>query len=102
MYNCSVITNVNLFFKWPKLNLKLQPRFKKNQLYLVLVFMLKLKHLALKQVKTIKRPTEGKVNKMAQSEKKRVEGKKPLNRSTKVKFGKRLKANYLILEKLTN
>jgi len=39
---------------------------------------------------------------MAQSEKKRVVGKKPLSKKTKVKFGKRLKANYLILEKLTN
>jgi len=39
---------------------------------------------------------------MAQSEKKRVEGKKPLSRKTQVKFGKRLKANYLILNKLTN
>jgi len=102
MYNCSVITNVNLFFKWQKLNPKLQLRSKKNQTYLVQVFMLKLKHLALKQAKTIKRPTEGKVDKMAQSEKKRVEGKKPLSRSTKIKFGKRLKANYIILNKLTN
>ncbi len=102
MYNCSVITNVNLFFKWPKLNPKLQPRFKKNQTYPAQVFMLKLKHLALKQAKTIKRPTEGKVDKMAQSEKKRVEGKKPLSKKTKVKFGKRLKANYIVLNKLTN
>ena len=102
MYNCSVITNVNLFFKWQKLNPKLQLRSKKNQTYLAQVFMLKLKHLALKQVKTIKRPTEGKVDKMAQSEKKRVEGKKPLSKSTKVKFGKRLKANYIVLNKLTN
>ena len=39
---------------------------------------------------------------MAQSEKKRVEGKKPLSRKTKVKFGKRLEANYLVLNKLTN
>ncbi len=39
---------------------------------------------------------------MAQSEKKRVEDKKPLSRSTKVKFGKRLKANYIVLNKLTN
>ncbi len=38
---------------------------------------------------------------MAQSEKKRVEGKKPLSKKTKVKFGKRLKANYIILDKLT-
>jgi hypothetical protein len=102
MYNCSVITNVNLFFKWQKLNPKLQPRFKKNLMYLVLVFMLKLKHLVLKPVKTIKKPTEGKVDKMAQSEKKRVEGKKPLSKKTKVKFGKRLKANYIVLNKLTN
>jgi hypothetical protein len=102
MYNCSVITNVNLFFKWQKLNPKLQPRFKKNQLYLVLVFMLKLKHLSSKLVNFIKRPTEGKVNKMAKSEKKRVEGKKPLSKKTKVKFGKRLKANYIVLNKLTN
>jgi hypothetical protein len=39
---------------------------------------------------------------MAQSEKKRVEGKKPLSKKTKIKFGKRLKANYIILNKLTN
>jgi hypothetical protein len=39
---------------------------------------------------------------MAQSEKKRVEGKKPLSRSTQIKFGKRLKANYIVLNKLTN
>jgi hypothetical protein len=100
MYNCSVITNVNLFFKWPKLNPKLQPRFKKNQTYPAQVFMLKLKHLALKQVKTIKRPTEGKVDKMAQSEKKRVIGKKPLSRSTQIKFEKRLKNNHNVIKKL--
>ena len=102
MYNCSVITNVNLFFKWPKSNLKLHLLSKKDLKYLVLVFMLKLKHLASNQVNFIKRPTEGKVNKMAQSEKKRVEGKKPLSKKTKVKFGKRLKANYIVLNKLTN
>jgi hypothetical protein len=34
------------------------------------VFMLKLKHLALKQVKTIKRPTEGKVDNGTIQEKK--------------------------------
>ena len=102
MYNCSVITNVNLFFKWQKLNPKQQLHSKKNQTYLAQVFMLKLKHLTLKQVKTIKRPTEGRVNKMAKSEKKRVEGKRPLSKKTKVKFGKRLKANYLVLNKLTN
>lgn len=91
-----------MFFKWQKLNPKLQLRFKKNQLYLAQVFTLKLKHLALKPVNFIKRPTEGKVNKMAQSEKKRVEGRKPLSKKTKVKFGKRLKANYIVLNKLTN
>ena len=102
MYNCSVIINVNLFFKWQKLNLKLHLLSKKDLKYLVLVFMLKLKHLASNQVNFIKRPTEGKVNKMVQSEKKRVEGKKPLSRSTQIKFGKRLKANYIVLNKLTN
>ena len=102
MYNCSVIINVNLFFKWLKLNPKLHLLSKRNQLYLVLVFMLKLKHLSSKLVNFIKRPTEGKVNKMAQSEKKRVEGKKPLSKKTKIKFGKRLKANYIVLNKLTN
>jgi hypothetical protein len=102
MYNCSVITNVNLFFKWQKLNPKLQLRFKKNQQCPAQVFMLKLKHLALKPVNFIKKPIEGKVDKMAQSEKKRVEGKKPLSKKTKVKFGKRLKANYIVLNKLTN
>ena len=39
---------------------------------------------------------------MAQSEKKRVEGKKSLSKKTKVKFGKRLKTNYIVLDKLTN
>jgi hypothetical protein len=102
MYNCSVITNVNLFFKWPKLNPKPQLRFKKNQLYLAQAFTLKQKHLALKLVNFIKKPIEVKVNKMAQSEKKRIVGQKPLSKKTKVKFGKRLKANYLILNKLTN
>ena len=100
MYNCSVITNVNLFFKWPKLNLKPHLLSKRNQLYLVLVFMLKLKHLALNQVNFIKKPTEGKVNKMAQSEKKRVIGKKPLSRSTQIKFEKRLKNNHNVIKKL--
>ena len=100
MYNCSVITNVNLFFKWQKLNLKLHLLFKKNQMYLVQVFMLKLKHLASSQVNFIKRPTEGKVNKMAQSEKKRLIGKKPLSRSTQIKFEKRLKHNHNVIKKL--
>jgi hypothetical protein len=39
---------------------------------------------------------------MAQSEKKRVVGTKPLSKKTKVKFGKRLETNYLVLNKLTN
>ena len=38
---------------------------------------------------------------MAQSEKKRVFGKKQVSKNTKIKFGKRLKANYLVLNKLT-
>ncbi len=100
MYNCPVIINVNLFFKWPKSNLKLHLLFKKDLKYLVLVFMLKLKHLALNQVNFIKRPTEGKVNKMAQSEKKRIEGKKPLSRSTQIKFEKRMKNNHEVINKL--
>ena len=100
MYNCSVITNVNLFFKWPKSNLKLHLLSKKDLKYLVLVFMLKLKHLALNQVNFIKRPTEGKVNKMAQSEKKRIEGKKPLSKSTQIKFEKRIKNNHEVINKL--
>ena len=100
MYNCSVITNVNLFFKWPKLNLKLHLLSKKDLKYLVLVFMLKLKHLASNQVNFIKRPTEGKVNKMAQSEKKRIEGKKPISRKSQIKFEKRLKHNHEVINKL--
>jgi len=100
MYNCSVITNVNLFFKWQKLNPKLHLRFKKNQTCLVQVFMLKLKHLALKQVKIIKKPIEGKVNKMAQSEKKRITGKKPASKKTQVKFEKRIKNNHEVINKL--
>jgi hypothetical protein len=100
MYNCSVITNVNLFFKWPKLNLKPHLLSKRNQLYLVQVFTLKLKHLALNQVNFIKRPTEGKVNKMAQSEKKRIEGKKSLSRKSQIKFEKRIKNNHEVINKL--
>ena len=100
MYNCSVITNVKLFFKWPKLNLKPHLLSKRNQLYLVLVFMLKLKHLSLKLVNFIKRPTEGRVNKMAQSEKKRIEGKKPISRKSQIKFEKRLKHNHEVINKL--
>ena len=100
MYNCSVITNVNLFFKWPKLNLKPHLLSKRNQLYLVLVFMLKLKHLSSKLVNFIKRPTEGKVSKMAQSEKKRIEGKKSISRKSQVKFEKRLKHNHEVINKL--
>ena len=38
---------------------------------------------------------------MAKSEKKRVIGKKSVSKNTKIKFGKRLKANYLVLNKLT-
>ena len=38
---------------------------------------------------------------MAQPAKKRIVGKKPLSKKTKVKFGKRLEANYLVLNKLT-
>jgi hypothetical protein len=60
MYNCSVITNVNLFFKWPKLNLKPYPHSRKNHKYPVQAFILKLKHLALKLVNYIKKPIEGK------------------------------------------
>jgi len=100
MYNCSVITNVNLFFKWPKLNLKLQPHSKKNQLYPVQVFTLKLKHLNSRLVNFIKRPTEGKVNKMAQSGKKRITGKKPASKKTQVKFEKRIKSNHEVINKL--
>ena len=100
MYNCPVIINVNLFFKWQKLNLKLHLLSKKDLKYLVLVFMLKLKHLSSKLVNFIKRPTEGKVNKMAQSEKKRIEGKKPLSRSTQIKFEKRMKNNHEVINKL--
>jgi len=100
MYNCPVIINVNLFFKWQKLNLKLHLLSKRNQLYLALVFMLKLKHLSSKLVNFIKRPTEGKVSKMAQSEKKRLIGKKPLSRSTQIKFEKRMKNNHEVINKL--
>ena len=38
---------------------------------------------------------------MSKSEKKRVIGKKSVSKTTKIKFGKRLKANYLVLNKLT-
>jgi hypothetical protein len=38
---------------------------------------------------------------MSKSEKKRVFGKKSVSKKTKIKFGKRLKANYLVLNKLT-
>ena len=69
-------------------------------MYLAQVFMLKQKHLALKPVKTIKKPIEGKVDKMAQSAKKRIVGKKPLSKKTKVKFEKRLKNNHEVINKL--
>jgi hypothetical protein len=62
--------------------------------------MLKLKHLALNQVNFIKRPTEGKVNKMAQSEKKRIEGKKSLSKKSQIKFEKRIKNNHDVINKL--
>jgi len=100
MYNCSVITNVNLFFKWLKL---LQVVLSKKDLkHQDPVFMLKLKLLAIKILKIIKRNIEDRVDKMAQSAKKRTVGKKPLSKKTQVKFGKRLKANYIVLNKLTN
>jgi hypothetical protein len=89
------------FFKWLKLNLKPYPHSRKNHKYPVQAFILKLKHLALKLVNFIKKPTKGKVDKMAQSEKKRVFGKKQVSKTTKIKFGKRLEANYLVLNKLT-
>ena len=38
---------------------------------------------------------------MSKSEKKRVFGKKSVSKNTKIKFGKRLKANYLVLNKVT-
>ena len=38
---------------------------------------------------------------MSKSEKKRVFDKKSVSKTTKIKFGKRLKANYLVLNKLT-
>jgi hypothetical protein len=64
------------------------------------VFMLKLKHLSSKLVNFIKRPTEDKVSKMAQSEKKRIEGKKSISRKSQVKFEKRLKHNHEVINKL--
>ena len=76
--------------------------FKKDLKHQDPVFTLKLKLLAIKILKIIKRNTGGKVNKMAQSAKKRTIGKKPLSKKTQVKFGKRLKANYIVLNKLTN
>jgi len=39
---------------------------------------------------------------MAQSEKKRTTGKKPLSKKTQLKFAKRQKNNYIVLNKLTN
>ena len=75
---------------------------KKDLNHLDLVFTPKLKPLATKIPRIIKRNTGGRVDKMAQSAKKRIVGRKPLSKKTKVKFGKRLKANYLVLNKLTN
>ena len=66
------------------------------------MFTLKLKPLVIKILKITKRNIEDKVDKMGQSAKKRTVGKKPLSKNTKVKFGKRLKANYIVLNKLTN
>jgi len=37
---------------------------------------------------------------MAQSEKKRVEGKKPTSRKTQIKFEKRIKNNHEVINKL--
>ena len=71
-------------------------------MFLDLVFTPKLKPLVIKILRITKRNTGGRVDKMAQSAKKRIVGKKPLSKKTKVKFGKRLKANYIVLNKLTN
>ena len=75
---------------------------KKDLNHLDLVFTPKLKPLATKIPRIIKRNIEDKVDNMGQSAKKRIVGRKPLSKKTKVKFGKRLEANYLVLNKLTN
>ena len=75
---------------------------KKDLNHLDPVFTPKLKLLVIKTPRIIKRNTGGRADKMAQSAKKRIVGRKPLSKKTKVKFGKRLKANYIVLNKLTN
>ena len=37
---------------------------------------------------------------MAQSEKKRIEGKKPVSKKTQIKFKKRIKNNHEVINKL--
>jgi hypothetical protein len=64
------------------------------------VFIQKLRPQILSQVKIIKKLIEDKVDKMARSEKKRITGKKPVNRKSQVKFEKRLRNNHEILSRL--
>ena len=64
------------------------------------MFILKLKHLSLSQVNFIKKPIEGKVDKMARSGRKRINGKRPTSRKSQIKFEKRLKNNHEILSRL--
>ena len=89
------------FFKWLKLNLKPYPHSRKNLKYPVQAFILKLKHLVLKLVNFIKRPTEDKVDNMGQSAKKRIDFKsRPKSKKTQLKFAKRMAKNNQILNKL--
>ena len=90
-----------MFFKWQKSNPKPYPRSKRNQMYPAQVFTLKQKHLALKLVNFIKRPTEDKVDNMGQSAKKRIDFKsRPKSKKTQLKFAKRMAKNNQILNKL--
>ena len=71
-------------------------------MYPAQVFTLKQKHLALKLVNFIKRPTEDKVDNMGQSAKKRIDFKsRPKNKENQSKHSKRMAENLSILNKLT-
>jgi len=102
MYQQSVITNLIFLIKWlRKLKLKLQHLTEKNLKFLDQGFMQKLKHLVTKTLKTILNHTLDKVNKMAQSIKKRIKGTKPVNKKTQLKFQKRMKSNLEVLKNLS-
>lgn len=65
--------------------------------------MLRLKLQILSRAKIILNNIEVKVGKMGQSAKKRIQFKaRPKSKKTQLKFAKRQKNNYIVLDKLTN